>query len=131
MHLKKIVFILIIFTTSAISAQVNTPYSRYGLGNIFPTTFGASNAMAGISAAWFTPTNINFNNPASYSEITNATFEIGGAGNVAKLETSTESYIGGDGNLSYLAFAFPYLKKLHRNKFGLSFGPGSNCLLVR
>ncbi|MEZ5014387.1 MAG: hypothetical protein R2794_08855 [Chitinophagales bacterium] len=103
-------------------AQVNSPYSRFGLGNIFPATFSSANGMGGQSAAYFTTTNINFLNPASYAEFTNATFEIGGYGNVLKLETNTENYTSGDGNLSYMAFGFPFLRKLHNHYFGMSFG---------
>ena len=122
MHFSKIPLLIIVFSFSVLSAQVNSPYSRYGLGNIFPATFGAANGMAGVSAAYFTPTNINYLNPASYSELNFAIFEVGAAGNVLSLETATEKFTSGDGNLSYLAFGFPLFKQLRRHKFGLSFG---------
>ena len=60
-----------------ISAQVNSPYSRIGLGNIFPTTFSASTGMGGISMAQFNITDIQFSNPASYSFLSKAVFEVG------------------------------------------------------
>ncbi|MFI5171587.1 MAG: hypothetical protein ACHQFW_04310 [Chitinophagales bacterium] len=122
MHFSRVLLLIVVFSITSLSAQVNSPYSRYGLGNIFPATFGASNGMAGLSAAYFTPTNINYLNPASYSEIGFAIFDVGAAGNVVRLETATEKFTSGDGNLSYMAFGFPVLKKLRYHKFGLSFG---------
>lgn len=122
MHFSRIVLVFFIFSLSVVSAQVNSPYSRYGLGNIFPATFGASNGMGGISASYFTPTNINYLNPASYSELNFAIFDVGAAGNVVSLETISEKFTSGDANLSHIAFGFPMFKQLRRHKFGLSFG---------
>jgi len=48
-------------------AQDNSPYSRYGLGDLAPKTNVASRGMAGLSAAFAEPLSINFTNPASYS----------------------------------------------------------------
>lgn len=122
MVLRRIPLFILFFSITMLSAQVNSPYSRYGLGNIFPTTFGASNGLGGMSAAYFTPNNINYTNPASYADISYTTFDVGAYGNVLTLENDLESYTSGDGNLSYMAFGFPMLKKLRHSKFGLSFG---------
>lgn len=59
-------------------AQDNSPYSRYGLGDLNPGTNIYNRGMAGLSAAYSDPTvdnlnrrytkpSINFSNPASYS----------------------------------------------------------------
>ena len=48
-------------------AQDNSPYSRYGLGDMVPSSNITTRGMAGISAAYSDYTSINFNNPASYS----------------------------------------------------------------
>ncbi|MBS1919902.1 MAG: hypothetical protein JST17_06600 [Bacteroidetes bacterium] len=48
-------------------AQDNSPYSRYGLGDIVPSTNVGSRAMGGIAAGYSDPLSINFNNPASYA----------------------------------------------------------------
>ncbi len=122
MHFSRLPLLIFIFSITTLSAQVNSPYSRYGLGNIFPATFGASSGLAGLSAPYFTPTNINYLNPASYSELNFAIFDVGAAGNVVSLETTTEKFTAGDGNLSYMAFGFPLFKQLRRHKFGISFG---------
>jgi hypothetical protein len=49
-----------------VSAQDNSPYSRYGLGDNVPVTNINSRAMGGISAGYNDILSINFNNPASY-----------------------------------------------------------------
>lgn len=122
MHLRILPLLLIITISATLSAQVNSPYSRYGLGNLYPTSFTAANGQGGLSAAYFSPSAINYANPASYAEVNGANFDVGAYGTVLTLNTNTENFTSGDGNLSYMAFAFPVFKNLRRNKFGISFG---------
>lgn len=49
------------------SGQDNSPYSRYGIGDLVPNTNIINRGMGGLSAAYTDPLSINFNNPASYS----------------------------------------------------------------
>ena len=58
---------LSLIVANKISAQENSPYSRYGLGNTVPNTNIVNRGMGGISAAYADPFSVNFNNPASYS----------------------------------------------------------------
>jgi hypothetical protein len=46
--------------------QDNSPYTRYGLGDLVPSTNINSRAMGGIAAGYNNFLSINFNNPASY-----------------------------------------------------------------
>ena len=48
------------------TAQDNSPYSRFGLGDLVPNTNISTRAMGGISAAYADINSINYNNPASY-----------------------------------------------------------------
>jgi hypothetical protein len=48
-------------------SQDNSPYSRYGIGDITPPSHILSRGLGGISAGYTDFTSINFNNPASYS----------------------------------------------------------------
>ena len=57
-----------LITCNFLYAQENSPYSRYGLGDIAPSTNIANRGMGGLSAAYADPFSINFNNPASYSQ---------------------------------------------------------------
>ncbi|HET6995774.1 MAG TPA: hypothetical protein VFI06_12370 [Chitinophagaceae bacterium] len=56
----------IAFCTPVFS-QDNSPYSRYGLGDLVPSTNINTRAMGGISTGYNDIYSINFNNPASYS----------------------------------------------------------------
>lgn len=58
-------FLLIVFCLPAFS-QDNSPYSRYGLGDIVPSTNINSRGMGGIAAGFNDFLTINFANPASY-----------------------------------------------------------------
>jgi hypothetical protein len=74
LHLKStalkvflVAFFFVIFGAFAI-AQDNSPYSRYGIGDLVPSTNVAGRGMGGVSAGFVDPygLSINFNNPASY-----------------------------------------------------------------
>src|SRR5438128_1542849 len=47
-------------------SQDNSPYSRYGIGDLVPNTSITNRGMGGVSAAYSDLFSINFNNPASY-----------------------------------------------------------------
>jgi hypothetical protein len=67
-----------------LKAQINSPFSRFGVGNeVYNSQNAANQAMGGLTAA-YTPImngafgqSINFNNPASYGGIYMTTFDIG------------------------------------------------------
>ncbi|NOT52512.1 MAG: hypothetical protein HOP10_14680 [Chitinophagaceae bacterium] len=48
-------------------SQDNSPYSRYGIGDLVPASNINIRGMGGISAAYADFLSVNFNNPASYS----------------------------------------------------------------
>jgi len=61
-------FLILFFTAfQPVFSQDNSPYSRYGIGDLVPPTSINSRAMGGLSAAYNEPLTINFNNPASFS----------------------------------------------------------------
>ena len=73
LHLKQtalgvilVAFFLTLFSGNLL-AQDNSPYSRYGIGDLVPSTNINTRAMGGISAAYADIFSINFNNPASYA----------------------------------------------------------------
>ncbi len=55
------------FTLTSI-AQSNSPYSRFGLGDVSANTNVTLRGLGGISAGYADIVSINFNNPASYSQ---------------------------------------------------------------
>ncbi len=60
-----LVFICTAF--SAVFGQDNSPYSRYGIGDLVPSTNTVNRSLGGISAGYADFLSINFNNPASYT----------------------------------------------------------------
>lgn len=61
------VLVLVFSGFSAAFGQDNSPYSRYGMGDLVPSTHINTRAMGGISAGYSDYMSINFNNPATYS----------------------------------------------------------------
>jgi len=72
--LKKIGFIKILFSvfllcfSLTLFAQSNSPYSRYGLGDLSPRSNINTRGMGSISAGYADILSVNSNNPASYSQ---------------------------------------------------------------
>ncbi|MEI6947457.1 hypothetical protein V9K67_09715 [Paraflavisolibacter sp. H34] len=64
---KTLCTVLLLSSVQAVFAQDNSPYSRYGLGNVVPNTNIVNRGMGGVSAAYSDVLSINFANPASYS----------------------------------------------------------------
>ena len=72
------------------SAQENSPYSRYGLGDLVPNSTIVNRSMGGIGAAYADydkrydqkdryqrPQTVNFLNPASYAKLRITSFDLG------------------------------------------------------
>lgn len=64
----RILFVLAIFIVSGLHAQENAPFSRYGVGDLFPLQNIATRGMGGVSAAFTDGQAINSMNPASYGD---------------------------------------------------------------
>ena len=83
MHLAKLtinkylpVLIVACGLQHAVYSQENSPYSRYGLGDIAPKTNVVSRGMGGVSAAFSDFQSVNFTNPASYGNLRSTIFDI-------------------------------------------------------
>lgn len=64
-------FFLLLSVSLCSSAQENSPFSRFGLGNLTPSRNIVNMAMGGSSVAYASGQSVNFTNPASYSELKN------------------------------------------------------------
>ena len=113
-------------------SQDNSPYSRYGIGDLVPSTHIIGRAMGGISAGYTDILSVNFNNPASYSSFQTfleakskkllsgrAVLDLG-----INLETRTlketnpaQKFTASNALFSYLQVGMPI-----RKNWGLSFG---------
>lgn len=59
--------ILLLVQFQTVFAQDNSPYSRYGIGDLIPSTNINIRSMGGLTAAYADQYSVNFSNPASYS----------------------------------------------------------------
>ncbi len=104
-------------------AQENSPYSRYGLGDMVPKTNIVSRAMGGISAGFSDYQSINFTNPASYSNLKSTIFDIGIEADSRTLKSLDPLGKFNSTNLvpSYMQLGFP-IKMKKANKKDIFWG---------
>ena len=60
-------FIPLLILFQSVLAQDNSPYSRYGIGDIVPSTNISSRGMGGLSAGYSDIISVNMNNPATFA----------------------------------------------------------------
>jgi hypothetical protein len=90
-------------------AQENSPYSRYGIGDLTPNHNVFTRGMGGISAGIADGNSINFTNPASLSAIGNTIFDVGTEIDYRILKSSipAKKFTSANTYVSYLQMAFP------------------------
>ncbi len=137
-RIAAIYFSLFIFP-STLLAQENSPYSRYGVGDIVPYQNMATRGMGGISAAYSdygllgSPFNLNLVNPASLGNLSNSRnfsntiFDFGGEVDIRSLKSTrnTDKFQSTNALISYLQVGFPVSSKKMEKKgtyWGVSFG---------
>ena len=123
---------IFIFISIVSTAQDNSPYSRYGLGDIVPLTNITTRGMGGISAGYADILSVNFTNPASYSRFQatqelrskrlasgRVIFDVGVNINSRTLiePNTTNRFTSSDALFSYMQVGIPL-----RKNWGLSFG---------
>lgn len=107
-------------------STINSPYSKYGVGNLkgsyLPQNRAIGNLGYGISTVGAYQ-NLNISNPASYSNLRLTVFDIGASTYVQTLNKGGASETSLNASLSHLAMGIPVSKKS-----ALSFGllPYSN-----
>ena len=106
-------FVLVGFSLSA-QNESNSPYSRFGLGDLQSFASATQSAMGGVGIASYNPLSINVSNPASYSSVfaQRFTMQTGGVHVTKLLQTSTQNQVVNSTNFNYLMFSFPLSKFL-------------------
>ncbi|GBL35114.1 hypothetical protein EMGBS15_07090 [Filimonas sp.] len=104
-------------TVYTASAQENSPYSRYGIGNTKLTENVASRGMGGVSIADTSATIANPTNPASFASLKLTSFQVGLEGTSTNIRNSSVSNRTGSLVLSYVNIGMPITKHI-----GVSFG---------
>ena len=99
--------------------NTNSPYTRFGYGDLGERSFGAGRAMGGVGYGLRSPKQINPMNPASYSCMDSLTFlfDFGVAGQLSWFDDGNARQNDINGNVEYIAMQFP----IHR-RIALSFG---------
>ncbi len=104
---------MVLSTIASLNAQTftrgNSPYSRYGLGDLHSFQFVPSASMGGMKGAYNSVTEFNPANPASLGFLRYTAFDMGAFYQHSILnENSTGNTArANDGNLSYVALSFP------------------------
>jgi hypothetical protein len=108
----------------------NSPYSRFGLGELSPSGSVYSVGMGGLGVAVSSPVYINGINPALLARNKVVSFEAAFTGENKLVSNAQTTRRHSGGNLAYLAFALPITKKW---TLGLGLRPLStvNYTLVR
>jgi hypothetical protein len=118
MKINKVVITacLLLVVQLALFAQNNTnsPYSRYGYGELADRSFGAGRAMGGVGVGLRSSKQINPMNPASYSAMDSLTFlfDFGASAQLAKYDDGVNKQNYTNGNIEYLAMQFPISDRL-------------------
>src|SRR6478735_1597466 len=121
---KKLTLIALFITlgVSLVQAQnENSPYSRFGIGDLVPSQNILTRGMGGTSSAYFDFQSINFSNPASYSRLKVTTFDFGLEIDSRTLRTidPPSKFNSLSPNISYVQLGFP-LSKSHN--WGMNIG---------
>ncbi len=88
------------------SAQIASPYSRFGLGYVRSTVFSANKAMGEVAGGYASNSYINYTNPASYASLTRTTIEAGLNIDDVNIRTKSKTYNAVNGSVSHVAVAF-------------------------
>lgn len=113
---KLLIASILILTQLSLAAQNNTnsPYTRFGYGELADRSFGAGRAMGGIGFGLRSPKQINPMNPASYSCMDSLTFlfDFGASGQLSWFDDGINKQNNVNGNVEYIALQFPIHKRI-------------------
>ena len=108
-------FVLMIITQLSYSQNnTNSPYTRFGYGDITDSNSGEQRAMGGLSIGTRSKYGINTVNPASYSVVDSMTFmfDVGVSALVSRFSDSNTTNNKMNSNLEYITMQFPLWKKV-------------------
>lgn len=112
-HYKVLILLVVAIGTLNFSAvgqlRIDSPYSRYGLGDVNPGYNSYQASMGGAGYGVKDSLRISTINPASYASIDSGSFLFNAGFNGLLINTTTSNQSGGSSyfNLSYLKFALP------------------------
>lgn len=104
---------IVVLLLSSLSANAqnsnkeNSPYSRFGIGEMRNSANVMLRGMGSTSIAYAGQFNVNTLNPASYSSLKLTTYEAAGEANSRNIQTNTDKYRTGMATLSYMHIGIP------------------------
>ena len=110
---KVVTFCLLIFPLSIFGQNyINTPYSRYAIGDLINTGLSYNRSMGGSSIALRPSNQINYLNPAAYTsqDTMSFLFQGGVAGRSSTIQTDDGTDQTNNINIEYLTIGFPIAK---------------------
>lgn len=115
---KPLGLLLIILSMQSIAQKNNiSPYSSFGLGENTTEKTVVEISMGQIGAAFSSPYELSFSNPASLSSLRFTTYALAGENKVLTLDDGNNSETASSSSLSYVALGIPI-----GTKAGFSFG---------
>ena len=105
--IKFLIFSILIAGTMVGQQNDNSPYSRFGIGDITDNNFNHTRQMSGLGASYLDGYHINIVNPASYSFLNSTAFDVGLFAKRTWIEDSKTTTKIWSGNLDYISLAFP------------------------
>ena len=107
-RIKLVIFILSVSLGAVVGQQNdNSPYSRFGIGDMADNNFNHVRQMGGLGASYIDAYHINIVNPASYAFLNATAFDIGVFAKGTLLKDKNHENRIWTGNLDYLSLAFP------------------------
>ena len=115
MQYRIIAFLFSFLVFAQVSAQTNgnSPYSRYGIGDLVDENFLHLRNMGSLGSSYVDGYHINIVNPASLASLRATAFDIGMSATRSTLTSGQESSTAWRGNLQYLSLAFPLSNPLN------------------
>ena len=120
---KNILTILSFFLPLILLSQPkdNSPYSRFGMGDIVDRNFFSSQFMGGLGASFTDAYQINIVNPAALSHLTTTSLDIGLSAELSSLRdgVTDQNPVAGPyqsiwtGNLNYISLALPLQNRVN------------------
>ncbi len=107
-----LVLLMVAFAAWA-QPKINSPYSRFGLGDLYDQNLLAPMSLGNLSATYHDPYHVNILNPASLGFQQTTAFETGAHAKRTTLIENDFKRPVWNGNLNYLSLAFPMFNAIN------------------
>ena len=99
--------LLCLFTDMFAQNLTLSPYSRFGIGEVFPSTSARNMAMGDIGQTTYSYATINRLNPAGYADLIYTTLDVSGFTQLSQLKTRDDQENQFTAGFQNLMFGFP------------------------